>query len=145
MLVVSIFRMNTCKSVSKQTTLSPFRMNTYEKPREGSSPLRLCFKSNSSNPFWEASPSSFTTLKSYLHWNQRDTNCPPRRFLGRALASSLATAASEGTNAIHPATFTHVDVLDACNASSRPARHAHRSHIPRQNGTQQNGRPPVHA
>jgi hypothetical protein len=25
------FRINTCKSVSKQTTLTPFRMNTYEK------------------------------------------------------------------------------------------------------------------
>src|SRR2546427_5145804 len=25
------FRMNTCKSVSKQTTLTPFRINTYEK------------------------------------------------------------------------------------------------------------------
>src|SRR6266478_836316 len=29
------FRINTCKSVSKQTTLSPFRINTYEKHREG--------------------------------------------------------------------------------------------------------------
>ena len=29
------FRMNTCKSVSKQTTLTPFRMNTYEKQGEG--------------------------------------------------------------------------------------------------------------
>ena len=27
------FRMNTCKSVSKQMTLTPFRMNTYEKHR----------------------------------------------------------------------------------------------------------------
>src|SRR5258708_2498301 len=27
----SPFRINTCKSVSKQTTLTPFRMNTYEK------------------------------------------------------------------------------------------------------------------
>jgi hypothetical protein len=31
-LSVSTFRMNTCKSVSKQRTLSPFRMNTYAKP-----------------------------------------------------------------------------------------------------------------
>src|SRR5207302_7075438 len=30
------FRMNTCKSASKQRTLSPFRMNTYAKPGEGS-------------------------------------------------------------------------------------------------------------
>src|SRR5260370_41513848 len=29
------FRINTCKSVSKQTTLSPFRMNTYKKHRGG--------------------------------------------------------------------------------------------------------------
>ena len=29
------FRMNTCKSVSKQRSLTPFRMNTYEKHRGG--------------------------------------------------------------------------------------------------------------
>src|SRR5258708_38404529 len=29
------FRMNTCKSVSKQRTLTPFRMNTYEKQGGG--------------------------------------------------------------------------------------------------------------
>src|SRR6266852_7425557 len=29
------FRINTCKSVSKQTTLTIFRMNTYEKQGEG--------------------------------------------------------------------------------------------------------------
>jgi len=32
---VSPFRMNTCKSVSKQRTLTPFRMNTYEKQGGG--------------------------------------------------------------------------------------------------------------
>src|ERR1700676_889159 len=32
---VTTFRMNTCKSVSKQSTLTTFRMNTYEKPRGG--------------------------------------------------------------------------------------------------------------
>src|SRR5258708_10367367 len=30
---LSTFRINTCKSVSKQTTLTPFRINSYEKPR----------------------------------------------------------------------------------------------------------------
>jgi hypothetical protein len=35
------FRINTCKSVSKQTTLTPFRMNTYEKPG-GGGPKSLC-------------------------------------------------------------------------------------------------------
>ena len=29
---LTTFRINTCKSVSKQRTLTPFRMNTYEKP-----------------------------------------------------------------------------------------------------------------
>ena len=29
------FRINTCKSVSKQKTLTPFRINTYKKPGEG--------------------------------------------------------------------------------------------------------------
>ena len=34
-----LFRISTCKSVSKQTTLTPFRMNTYEKHRgEGAPP-----------------------------------------------------------------------------------------------------------
>src|SRR5690348_6488097 len=32
---VSTFRMNTCESVSKQRTLTIFRMNTYEKQGEG--------------------------------------------------------------------------------------------------------------
>ena len=31
--LVTTFRMNTCKSVSKQRTLTTFRMNTYAKPR----------------------------------------------------------------------------------------------------------------
>ncbi|SRR6266404_6837149 len=34
---LSAFRMNTCKSVSKQRTLSPFRMNTYAKTGGGGS------------------------------------------------------------------------------------------------------------
>jgi hypothetical protein len=33
--VTYTFRINTCKSVSKQTTLTPFRMNTYEKQGGG--------------------------------------------------------------------------------------------------------------
>ncbi len=32
---LSTFRINTCKSVSKQMTLTPFRINTYEKPGRG--------------------------------------------------------------------------------------------------------------
>src|ERR1700675_4599469 len=35
---ISLFRMNTCKSVSKQRTLSTFRMNTYAKTGGGGLP-----------------------------------------------------------------------------------------------------------
>src|SRR6266446_736611 len=35
---LTTFRMNTCKSVSKQRTLTTFRMNTYEKQGEGGYP-----------------------------------------------------------------------------------------------------------
>ena len=34
-LGANLFRINTCKSVSKQTTLTTFRINTYEKPGGG--------------------------------------------------------------------------------------------------------------
>src|SRR5712692_101448 len=34
-LTLTTFRINTCKSVSKQMTLTPFRINTYEKQGEG--------------------------------------------------------------------------------------------------------------
>src|SRR5258708_1151088 len=36
---LTTFRINTCKSVSKQRTLTTFRMNTYEKPGEGGTSL----------------------------------------------------------------------------------------------------------
>src|SRR6266404_2325151 len=36
---LSTFRINTCKSVSKQRTLTPCRMNTYEKPGGGGYPV----------------------------------------------------------------------------------------------------------
>src|SRR6266404_756606 len=38
--LLSTFRMNTCKSVSKQTTLTTFRMNTYAKTRGEGPPGR---------------------------------------------------------------------------------------------------------
>src|SRR6202048_2014298 len=57
------FRINTCKSVSKQRTLTPFKMNTYEKPRgrgEGafhhiSLLLARCLYASVANPFLPAS------------------------------------------------------------------------------------------
>jgi len=36
---INPFRINTCKSVSKQTTLSIFRINTYEKTGGGGTPI----------------------------------------------------------------------------------------------------------
>ncbi len=39
-LPLTPFRINTCKSVSKQRTLTSFRMNTYEKQGEGGYPRR---------------------------------------------------------------------------------------------------------
>src|SRR6266849_8434232 len=41
---LTTFRINTCKSVSKQTTLTTFRMNTYEKPGEGGTPANRWFR-----------------------------------------------------------------------------------------------------
>src|SRR3989442_380070 len=38
---VSLFKINTCKTVSKQTTLTTFRMNTYGKQGGGGSPQRI--------------------------------------------------------------------------------------------------------
>jgi hypothetical protein len=35
---LTTFRINTCKSVSKQRTLTPFRINTYKKTGEGGTP-----------------------------------------------------------------------------------------------------------
>jgi hypothetical protein len=35
---LTTFRINTCKSVSKQTTLTPLRINTYKKPGGGGTP-----------------------------------------------------------------------------------------------------------
>jgi hypothetical protein len=40
--VLTPFRINTCKSVTKQTTLTTFRMNTYAKPR-GRYPLSVAY------------------------------------------------------------------------------------------------------
>ena len=37
---LNTFRINTCKSVSKQTSLTSFRINTYEKTEGGGTPLR---------------------------------------------------------------------------------------------------------
>src|SRR5216684_6802020 len=83
---ISPFRMNTCESVSKQRTLTTFRMNTYEKRGEGRGWfIRLSFHrpapaSTCPNPFTSSTSSiSFPSnllpplcrlQKSQLLWNQ---------------------------------------------------------------------------
>jgi hypothetical protein len=42
----STFKINTSKSVSKQATLTPFRMNTYEKPRGRGDPATSSVRTN---------------------------------------------------------------------------------------------------
>jgi hypothetical protein len=46
---LTTFRINTCKSVSKQTTLTSFRINTYKKPGEGG-PLQTAGLDSASFP-----------------------------------------------------------------------------------------------
>src|ERR1700719_1569661 len=52
---LSTFRMNTCKSVSKQRTLTPSRMNTYAKPR-GRGPLLFRLRELRVSAFGQGSP-----------------------------------------------------------------------------------------
>jgi hypothetical protein len=64
---VTPFKINTCKTVSKQTTLTSFRINTYEKTREWGGPsIREPVSGNSSLP---AALKSFlfTLLRTLLH------------------------------------------------------------------------------
>ncbi len=49
-LALTTFRINTCKSVSKQTTLTSFRINTYEKRGGGGYPSFPCLQRPASKP-----------------------------------------------------------------------------------------------
>ncbi|SRR6266478_5087542 len=49
---ISPFRMNTCKSVSKQRTSTSFRMNTYEKTPGGQAGTILCLEVHSPHPIF---------------------------------------------------------------------------------------------
>src|SRR5713226_2667236 len=42
--LLTTFRINTCKSVSKQRTLTSFRINTYKKTGEGGTPANRWFR-----------------------------------------------------------------------------------------------------
>src|SRR5712692_6196151 len=62
--IVSSFRMNTCKSVSKQRTLTTFRMNTYEKQGEGGGGANWNLRNTL------ALAITYATWRLYLLWSQ---------------------------------------------------------------------------
>ena len=73
---VSPFRKNTCKSVSKQMTLTAFRINTYEKQGGGGTvpnlpgtfSLTLCLCASVANPVFSAvCPLFVVSLRSFPH------------------------------------------------------------------------------
>jgi hypothetical protein len=80
----NLFAINTYKSVSKQTTSTPFRMNTYEKPRgEGqllltSYPMRIAVLTNAArkdlSAFPAKSPFSANSPTPFPHFPQLRTN-----------------------------------------------------------------------
>src|SRR5229473_3496973 len=61
------FRMNTCESVSKQRTLTTFRINTYEKPRGRGAPLSASPASSLQHP---VSRTICATWRLYPLWPQ---------------------------------------------------------------------------
>src|SRR5258708_39210904 len=70
------FRINTCKSVSKQMTLTSFRMNTYEKQGEGGVSISL----TPSRPWTETSAETKMSLP--LHDR---SECVAQPFVAQAL------------------------------------------------------------
>src|SRR6266436_4948985 len=74
---VTPFRINTCKSVSKQTTLSTFRINTYEKQGEGggspqtvNSPFRKQATLSELLFFQILAPYFVPSITSFFHYNR---------------------------------------------------------------------------
>src|SRR5229473_8417394 len=109
---LTIFRINTCKSVSKQMTLTPFRINTYGKHRGGGyicPPSHApCFRERQS-PDWRPLPPSYAPrnasipcalirLRILPFTTGVYPACCLQRFLG-ALCASVA---------VHPLPITRV-------------------------------------
>src|ERR1700688_4484187 len=93
---LTTFRINTCKSVSKHRTLTPSRMNTYEKPggrgvvkpaRDGPRPLHLprCFLQGLKPVFLAA-----------VAWGLKS---PPPKDLNSAIAAAIHFFRRERTRA----------------------------------------------
>jgi hypothetical protein len=77
---LSTFRINTSKSVSKQMTLSPFRINTCEKAGGGGCPPSCIASSSHSNAF---SGNRLASVPSVAQWQIQSRSLFPSRF-GRA-------------------------------------------------------------
>jgi hypothetical protein len=99
--LVTPFRINTCKSVTKQTTLTPFRINTYAKPGEGG-PHPVCSVlprqgpsfgtlPNSLPRFMHLSASHLSTLTHHAPSSSSPLDCA-RRSAGRLWFSFCAIA-----------------------------------------------------
>src|SRR5258708_31956653 len=82
---VSPFRMNTCKSGSKQRTLTTFRMNTYEKQGEGGGGANWNLRDTL------ASVIVCATGRLYLLWSQ-SIALTSRRHGGMGALPQVATA-----------------------------------------------------
>src|SRR5216684_2904454 len=80
------FRMNTCESVSKQRTLTTFRINTYEKPRGRGAPLSA---SPASSLQYPVSRTVCATWRLYPLWPQSIAHTS--RHHGGVLPSSALT------------------------------------------------------
>jgi len=60
---ITTFRINTCKSVSKQRTLTLFRINTYKKTGGGGTPT---FSRERQSPDWHSLPPSYAPRSSSI-------------------------------------------------------------------------------
>ncbi len=68
---LTTFRINTCKSASKQTTLSPFRINTYEKQGGGGRGVFVFFVTSLTPSFktMQRLPYGGRYTKPGIHWS----------------------------------------------------------------------------
>src|SRR5882762_1137666 len=109
--------MNTCKSVSKQATLTPFRMNTCEKPGEGIGAAKVKRRIGKA---WKGK-------SSWLWVRSRSVNHGIRNTIYEMITNSLRAVRSVGLP-------THISVLkcprprehleasrEICDITRRPA------------------------
>src|SRR6266404_5402046 len=98
MLPSNSFGINTCKSVSKQRTLSPSRMNTYAKTGEGGPPTQGSPRAAQESKFWMSplSVRQYTTSASgrscQVENNSRSTDASTmRKFCPESTRQKVAS------------------------------------------------------